>query len=136
MQSITDAYQTNKINDLPKIFGGRYDLSSKEFTPSMVTAIFNNLKKSEMKNNFTIGINDDVTGLSLGYSKDFQIDDNMFEVLFYQDGAGCLFLRGRLLPGGKSGSGTGELFPGARESSSFFFQLEVHFYYFSVRIKL
>ncbi len=85
MQSITDAYQTNKIESFPKIFGGRYGLSSKEFTPSMVTAIFNNLKKSEMKNNFTIGINDDVTGLSLNYSKDFQIDDNMFEVLFYQE---------------------------------------------------
>ena len=50
-----------------KAIGGRYGLSSKEFTPSMVKAVFANLD-GEMKNHFTIGINDDVTNLSLDYS--------------------------------------------------------------------
>ena len=48
-----------------KVFGGRYGLGSKEFTPSMVNAVFDNLKSNQPKNNFTIGINDDVTNLSL-----------------------------------------------------------------------
>jgi len=51
-----------------KVIGGRYGLSSKEFTPSMVKAVFDNLA-GEMKNHFTVGINDDVTHLSLDYSE-------------------------------------------------------------------
>ncbi len=50
------------------VIGGRYGLSSKEFTPSMVKAVFDNLA-GEMKNHFTVGINDDVTHLSLDYSQ-------------------------------------------------------------------
>lgn len=46
-----------------KVIGGRYGLSSKNTTPPMIKAVYDNLKK-EMKNNFTIGINDDVTNLS------------------------------------------------------------------------
>ena len=48
-----------------KVYGGRYGLGSKEFTPSMVNAVFENLSLNEPKNNFTIGIEDDVTNLSL-----------------------------------------------------------------------
>lgn len=48
-----------------KVFGGRYGLGSKEFTPSMVNAVFENLISKNPKNNFTIGITDDVTKLSL-----------------------------------------------------------------------
>ena len=51
-----------------KVIGGRYGLSSKEFTPSMVNAVFKNLT-GEMKNHFTVGINDDVTNLSLDFSE-------------------------------------------------------------------
>ncbi len=47
------------------VVGGRYGLASKEFTPSMVNAIYENLKLDAPKNHFTVGINDDVTGLSL-----------------------------------------------------------------------
>ena len=47
------------------VVGGRYGLGSKEFTPSMVKAIFDNLKADAPKNHFTIGITDDVTGTSL-----------------------------------------------------------------------
>ncbi len=50
------------------VIGGRYGLSSKEFTPSMVNAVYKNLKGS-MKNHFTVGINDDVTHLSLDISE-------------------------------------------------------------------
>jgi pyruvate-ferredoxin/flavodoxin oxidoreductase len=50
-----------------KVIGGRYGLSSKEYTPSMAKSVFVNLG-GEMKNHFTVGINDDVTHLSLDYS--------------------------------------------------------------------
>nr|WP_122012465.1 pyruvate:ferredoxin (flavodoxin) oxidoreductase [Maliibacterium massiliense] len=48
-----------------KVIGGRYGLGSKEFTPSMVDAIFQNMASAAPKNHFTVGINDDVTGTSL-----------------------------------------------------------------------
>ncbi len=60
---------------MPKIVGGRYGLSSKEFTPSMVKAVFDNLKKDEPKNHFTVGIYDDVTNTSLEFDKNFIIED-------------------------------------------------------------
>ncbi len=49
----------------PVVLGGRYGLGSKEFTPSMIKAIFDNMKESTPKNHFTVGINDDVTKTSL-----------------------------------------------------------------------
>jgi pyruvate-ferredoxin/flavodoxin oxidoreductase len=48
-----------------KVYGGRYGLGSKEFTPTMVASVFDNLRKPEPKNHFTVGINDDVTHRSL-----------------------------------------------------------------------
>ncbi len=51
----------------PKITGGRYGLSSKEFTPSMVKAVFDEMKKDKAKNHYTVGINDDVTFTSLDF---------------------------------------------------------------------
>ena len=57
-----------------KVVGGRYGLSSKEFTPSMVKAIFDAAKNSVTKNHFTIGINDDVTGSSLDYDPLFEVN--------------------------------------------------------------
>ncbi|MEZ6144301.1 MAG: pyruvate:ferredoxin (flavodoxin) oxidoreductase [Planctomycetaceae bacterium] len=53
---------------IPRIIGGRYGLSSKEFTPAMVVSIFDELKNDQPKRRFTIGINDDVTHLSLNYN--------------------------------------------------------------------
>ena len=50
---------------MPRVTGGRYGLSSKEFTPAMVTAVLNNLKQERPKRHFTVGIHDDVTHLSL-----------------------------------------------------------------------
>ncbi len=54
-----------------KVVGGRYGLGSKEFTPSMVLAVYKNLEKSEPKNHFTIGIHEDVTNSSLDFSEKF-----------------------------------------------------------------
>ncbi|MEO6892366.1 MAG: pyruvate:ferredoxin (flavodoxin) oxidoreductase [Ktedonobacteraceae bacterium] len=59
----------------PRVIGGRYGLSSKEFTPAMVKSIFDELDKSRPKNHFTIGINDDVTHTSLAYDPTFSIED-------------------------------------------------------------
>ena len=56
----------------PPIIGGRYGLSSKEFTPAMVKGVFDELKKAAPKNHFTIGINDDVTHTSLDYDPDLR----------------------------------------------------------------
>ncbi|NET35340.1 MAG: pyruvate:ferredoxin (flavodoxin) oxidoreductase [Cyanothece sp. SIO1E1] len=68
----------------PQIVGGRYGLSSKEFTPAMVKAIFDHLTGPELKNHFTIGINDDVTHTSLRYDADLSIEsDQVVRAVFY-----------------------------------------------------
>ncbi len=59
---------------LPRVIGGRYGLSSKEFTPAMIKAIFDELRKDRPKNHFTIGIIDDVTHTSLDYDPSFSIE--------------------------------------------------------------
>jgi pyruvate-ferredoxin/flavodoxin oxidoreductase len=56
---------------MPKVVGGRYGLSSKEFTPAMVKAVFDELKKDSPKNHFTVGIVDDVTHTSLDVDPTF-----------------------------------------------------------------
>jgi len=62
------------FKNIPKIIGGRYGLSSKEFTPAMVKGLFEEMKKEVPKNHFTIGINDDVTHTSVSYDPDFSIE--------------------------------------------------------------
>jgi len=57
----------------PRVIGGRYGLSSKEFTPAMVKGVFDEMLKAEPKNHFTVGINDDVTHTSLDYDPAFFI---------------------------------------------------------------
>ncbi len=57
-----------------KVIGGRYGLSSKEFTPAMVKTVFDELSKDTPKNHFTIGINDDVSHTSLDYDPAFSIE--------------------------------------------------------------
>jgi pyruvate-ferredoxin/flavodoxin oxidoreductase len=59
----------------PVVIGGRYGLSSKEFTPAMIKAIFDELAKDQPKNHFTIGINDDVSHSSLDFDPSFIITD-------------------------------------------------------------
>ncbi|MBI4387900.1 MAG: pyruvate:ferredoxin (flavodoxin) oxidoreductase, partial [Candidatus Omnitrophica bacterium] len=73
-----------KVKKIPKIVGGRYGLSSKEFSPAMVKAAFENLSGERPKNHFTIGIHDDVTHTSLPYDPHFSIEpDNVIRALFY-----------------------------------------------------
>jgi len=70
--------------EMPHIIGGRYGLSSKEFTPAMVKAIFDEMKKDKPKRHFTIGINDDVTHTSLSYDEGFTLPHaNMVESIFF-----------------------------------------------------
>jgi pyruvate-ferredoxin/flavodoxin oxidoreductase len=77
-----------KLRSMPKIIGGRYGLSSKEFTPAMVKAVFDNLALSTPKTHFTVGINDDVSHTSLEYDADFSTEpDNVIRALFYGLGA-------------------------------------------------
>ncbi|MCP4421355.1 MAG: pyruvate:ferredoxin (flavodoxin) oxidoreductase, partial [Chloroflexi bacterium] len=69
---------------VPRIIGGRYGLSSKEFTPGMVKAVFDELKQASPKNHFTVGINDDVTHTSLSWDKSFDIEsDDVVRAVFY-----------------------------------------------------
>jgi pyruvate-ferredoxin/flavodoxin oxidoreductase len=68
----------------PTVIGGRYGLSSKEFTPAMVKGIFDELAKPEPKNHFTIGIDDDVSHTSLSYDPEFSTEDpKTVRALFY-----------------------------------------------------
>ncbi len=68
----------------PAVIGGRYGLSSKEFTPAMVKGVFDELKKPAPKNHFTIGINDDVSHTSLDYDAEFSTEDpKTVRALFY-----------------------------------------------------
>ena len=70
------------------LIGGRYGLSSKEFDPSMVNRIFEELAKAEPKDGFTIGINDDVTHTSLDVTEHLTtIDPAVSQALFYGIGA-------------------------------------------------
>ncbi len=67
-----------------KVVGGRYGLSSKEFTPAMVKGVFDNLSAATPKNHFTVGINDDVTNTSLDYDSDFHVDhEKVVQAMFY-----------------------------------------------------
>ncbi|MGA2360609.1 MAG: pyruvate:ferredoxin (flavodoxin) oxidoreductase, partial [Terriglobales bacterium] len=74
----------------PEIIGGRYGLSSKEFTPAMVKAVYDNLAKpgTEIKDHFTVGIQDDVSHTSLDYDADFSVEpESVVRAMFYGLGA-------------------------------------------------
>ncbi|HVH81422.1 MAG TPA: pyruvate:ferredoxin (flavodoxin) oxidoreductase, partial [Stellaceae bacterium] len=76
------------MKDAPSVVGGRYGLSSKEFTPAMVKAVYDNLKPPTPKDHFTIGIQDDVSHTSLDYDAAFSTEpDNVVRALFYGLGA-------------------------------------------------
>lgn len=67
----------------PTIVGGRYGLGSKEFSPAMVKAVFDNLDAKEPKSSFTVGIIDDVTGNSLEVDESFHTDLDVYSAMFY-----------------------------------------------------
>ena len=64
----------NSFAQVPTIVGGRYGLSSKEFTPGMIKALYDELTQPKPRANFTIGINDDVSGSSLSYDPSFSVE--------------------------------------------------------------
>jgi pyruvate-ferredoxin/flavodoxin oxidoreductase len=77
-----------KLKSAPAVVGGRYGLSSKEFTPAMVKAVYDNLKQAQPKAHFTIGIQDDVNHTSLDYDAHFSTEpDSVVRALFYGLGA-------------------------------------------------
>ena len=72
----------------PLVIGGRYGLSSKEFTPGMVKGVFDEMRKEQPKNHFTVGIYDDVTHTSIEYDPDFSIlSDDTIQCVFFGLGA-------------------------------------------------
>ncbi len=88
--SLAQAMMTNALpmGDMPMVIGGRYGLSSKEFTPAMVKAVFDELNKSDPKPRFTVGINDDVTRLSLTVDESFDLPmGDVVQAMFYGLGA-------------------------------------------------
>jgi pyruvate-ferredoxin/flavodoxin oxidoreductase len=72
--AVKEAWDASNGNALPRIIGGRYGLSSKEFTPAMVKGIFDEMSVLDPKKHFTVGINDDVTHLSLDSDTSFSIE--------------------------------------------------------------
>ena len=87
-QDVVTALAESWTGTQPKVIGGRYGLSSKEFTPAMCAAVFAELAKPQPKKRFTIGIIDDVTHLSLKWDPEFHTEaDDVVRALFYGLGA-------------------------------------------------
>ena len=89
---VVEAFTTNRhslpCGEMPLIIGGRYGLSSKDTTPAQMLAVFENLKMAEPKNQFTVGIVDDVTFRSLPVGEEISLaKPGTFEALFFGLGA-------------------------------------------------
>ncbi len=85
---VINALHTEWRFEMPRVIGGRYGLASKEFNAAMAKSVFDELKKVNPKNNFTIGIEDDVTHTSLEWEKDFSLEyHHLFRGLFFGLGA-------------------------------------------------
>ena len=72
--AVMQAWADGRLDKMPRVTGGRYGLSSKEFTPGMVAGIFGELAKETPKNHFTVGIHDDVSQTSLDWDSAFRSD--------------------------------------------------------------
>ncbi len=85
---LADAAARGERARMPKVIGGRYGLSSKDFDPAQVKAVFDELKKAEPKRGFTVGINDDVMHTSLAVDASYAIEpDEVVRAVFYGLGA-------------------------------------------------
>jgi pyruvate-ferredoxin/flavodoxin oxidoreductase len=88
MTALAQALSTGALKRMPLVAGGRYGLSSKEFTPAMVRSVFANLAGAEPKRFFTVGIYDDITHLSLEVDESFDIErDDVVRAMFFGLGA-------------------------------------------------
>ena len=86
--ALAQGCSTGVLESMPLVTGGRYGLSSKEFTPAMVKAVFDELGSDQPKHHFTVGINDDITHLSIEVDDTFNIEpDNVVRAMFYGLGA-------------------------------------------------
>jgi pyruvate-ferredoxin/flavodoxin oxidoreductase len=86
--SEAESQSRHLVQPMPKVIGGRYGLSSKEFTPAMVKGVFDELAKEKSKNHFTVGIVDDVTHTSIDYDPEFSTEEpDTVRALFYGLGA-------------------------------------------------
>ena len=82
--ALAEAVGGGLIKKMPQVIGGRYGLSSKEFTPAMAKGVLDNLEAEQPKNHFTVGINDDVTQTSINYDPSFDIEAaNVTRAMFY-----------------------------------------------------
>ena len=72
--TLSQAFADGRRSNMPRIVGGRFGLSSKEFTPGMAAAIFDELNSDQPKNHFTIGIHDDVSNSSIEWDAAFRPD--------------------------------------------------------------
>ena len=88
--AVTEAIMegTAPFKDMPKVVGGRYGLSSKEFTPAMIKGVFDHLKEEKPMKRFTVGINDDVSKNSIAYDPSFSTEHaETVRAIFYGLGA-------------------------------------------------
>jgi pyruvate-ferredoxin/flavodoxin oxidoreductase len=74
LAALTESHADGERELMPSVIGGRYGLSSKEFTPGMVAGVFEELERDRPKRRFTIGITDDVSGTSLSYDASLDIE--------------------------------------------------------------
>ena len=89
VNAISEKFMNGELGfNYPRIIGGRYGLSSKEFTPAMVKVVFDEAKKDNPKNHFTVGIKEDVTNTSLDFDPQFSVEPiETFKGKFYGLGA-------------------------------------------------
>ncbi|MGQ0603218.1 MAG: pyruvate:ferredoxin (flavodoxin) oxidoreductase [Anaerolineales bacterium] len=82
--ALMEGWRQRTQTAMPVVVGGRYGLSSKEFTPAMVKAVFDQLKNEQPKNHFTVGIHDDLSHTSLEYDPNFSTETgSMTRAVFF-----------------------------------------------------
>ena len=88
VSALAQAVARGRRRSMPLVIGGRYGLSSKDFNPAMAKAVFDELRRPEPHNGFTVGIVDDVSHTSLAPDASFRIEPNdMVQAVFYGLGA-------------------------------------------------
>jgi pyruvate-ferredoxin/flavodoxin oxidoreductase len=88
VEALAQAVSGGRRAAMPKVSGGRYGLSSKDFSPAMAKAVFDELTKPTPKNGFTVGIDDDVSHTSLEFDRSYSIEPaDVVRALFYGLGA-------------------------------------------------
>jgi pyruvate-ferredoxin/flavodoxin oxidoreductase len=87
--AVAESFSSGRLllKAFPKIIGGRYGLSSKEFTPAMIKGVYDEMKKESPRNYFSVGIKDDVTNNSIDYDPQFSTEGDVSRCLFYGLGA-------------------------------------------------